>query len=167
MLGQESEEHILGPAFLKIIELYVDGQYDNLNALLQFYGYTKSEVISNHELMEVVDSASFTYINKKLCQSQDQSLIFSTKVTSQKGSSILNKEYYIRRVYYSSVCHEEEEKEVEKFLKSYAYNPVIPISEGCMKQDRWMYTYTPESVKRSGDLYLWKGYFFTMDGKAL
>ena len=137
------------------------------DVFLRSFGYNKSELFPYYKSNDVVDSVSFSYINKKLCQSLDQSLIFSTKVTSQKGSTTPNKEYYIRRTYYSSVFYKEDEEEVGNFLKSYAYNPVIPIAEGSTDRNRWMSTNTPESVKRSGDLYLWKSYFFTTDGKPL
>jgi len=95
------------------------------------------------------------------CSRSDLIVTFSAEETS-KGHF----EYYFRHIFYSSSLHTEKEAQMIEFLNKFAYNLVSSTGIGSFSRSNYINTNTPESVKKSGELYLYKASFFSLDGSA-
>lgn len=167
-LGQEPGGYIDSSALKAIISLYLNGQYDIMDAFLANYGYSKSSRDPFKVLNGFSENGSFLYKYDAACQFAKYDRVFWIKYNCQNENSTGDCDYILRNIYYSDSLHEDEEDQLIELLKHhYAYNLVEAKTKGDSGPYNWVNTNTPESVKRSGDLYLFKAELFVLGGHGL
>ena len=165
-LGQESDEYIDNIRLQEIITVYLNEQYGALDTFLKNYGYSKAKRDPFKELEGFSSPGSFLYTYDAACDAAQYDCKFFIKYACQNEAT-KNCDYYIRNVIYSPILHENEEDQLIGFLQKYGYNLVESNRKGEKGPYTWVYTKTPESVKRKGELYLFKAEFFVVDAQAL
>jgi len=164
-LGQESDGYIDSIKLQVIIKLYLNRQYDIMDAFLGNYGYSKSKDDPFHVLRGFSESGSFLYKYDKACEGSKYDCVFWIKYKCQNETSTGNCDYILRNIFYSDSLHgDEEDQQIYLLNHHYAYNLVEAKTTGGLGPYNWVDTNTPESVKRIGDIYLYKASFFALDG---